>query len=146
MSSSDDNSNPPSKITNLIRNCELIISISPFAEEKRRKDCEDAFNRYVDASKKLIKSIPESEDKSWYSLYESVEYGISHTDILEITKAVFYTLKDVTPLNFLINDLVKTIISDDEDHWETKGKLSERLAEEIMDKLEREDIVPIKLW
>jgi hypothetical protein len=146
MSSLDDKSATTSNVANLIRNCELIISISQFAEEKRHKDCEYAFNRYVEAAKKLIKSIPESEDKSWHSLYEFVEYDISHTDILEIAKAVFHTLKDVTPLDFLVNDLAKNIISEDETNWETKAKLSDRLAESIIDKLEAENIVPINLW
>ncbi len=125
--------------SNLIRNCNLIISICPFAEEKHSKECEDAFNRLVQFSKSKIKDI--DEGRLYYDCYNSTfkEIVASHLpdDITELVKARFHTLEDDTPLEFLMSDLIPMILDDSsEDNLNTILKLSYTLADILTERID----------
>ncbi len=125
--------------SNLIRNCNLIISICPFAEEKHSKECEDAFNRLVQFSKSKIKVI--DEGRLYYDCYNSTfkEIVASHLpdDITELVKARFHTLEGVNPLKFLMSDLIPMILDDSsEDNLNTILKLSYTLADILTERID----------
>jgi hypothetical protein len=122
--------------SNLIRNCNLIISICPFAEEKHSKDCEDAFNRLAELSKSNIKDIEENYDCMNSTFKEIVANHLSN-DILELVKARFHTLEDTTPSKFLMIDLIPMILNDSsEDNLHTIMELSDKLADILVGRID----------